>query len=232
MREIGGEVGRALGLVAAALGCLTLLLLLLFVGGLLFLGEWLFGSIGWGLLLGCELLLVIAVSALLAAVRAGGVKRAAITAGIAGLVAAVVLGASLVNLLWTAVGSAVLPGVEAGVRPLVTGTLVLAVVGLVIGLIVGAKFAKAKGAAAGAGIGILTGALLGAFTAIAFGPRVGIALALAVALTVFAATWGYLARTGIDVEELKKRFIPQATIDTARETIEWAKQQNPLAPRS
>jgi hypothetical protein len=242
MGEIGGEIGRALGLATAALGCLTLLLFLLFVGGLLFLGEWLFGSIGWGLLLGSELLLVISLASLLAAVRADGAKRAAITAGITGLLTAVVLGASLANLLWTAVGSALLPGVEEGVRPLVTGTLIVAVIGLVVGLIAGAKFAgnkytdtefaMAKGAAAGAGGGLLAGALFGAFSAIAFGPRVGIALALSLLLVVFAATWGFLARTGIDAEELKKRFIPQATIDTTRETIEWAKQQNPLAPRS
>ena len=232
MREIGGEIGRAVGLVAGALGCLTFLLLLLFVGGILFLGEWVFGSIGWGLLLGSEALLVIALSMLLAAVRAGGAKRAAITAGVTGLILIVVLGFSLTNLLWTAVGTALLPGIESGVRPLATGTLIVAVIGFVIGLIVGAKLGKAKGAAAGGGIGILAGALLGAFTAITIGPRVGIALAIAVSLVVFAATWGALARTRIDMDELKKRFIPQATIDTTRETIEWAKQQNPLAPRS
>jgi len=232
MREIGGEIARAVGLAFGAVGCLVLLLLLLFVGGILFLGEWIFGSIGWGLLLGCELLFVAAVAALLAAVRAGGAKRAAITAGITGLGLAVVFGASLTNLLWTAVGSALLPGVEAGVRPLATGMLVIEVIGIVAGLIAGAKFSKAKGAAAGAAIGLAAGALLGALTASSFGPRVGIALALAMMLIVFAATWGALARTRIDMDELKKRFIPQATIDTTRETIEWAKTQKPLGPRS
>ncbi len=235
MREIGGEIGRAVGLALVALGCLTLMLLLLFVGGILFLGEWIFGSIGWGLLLGCEALLVIAASALLAAVRADGAKRAAITAGITGLVLAVVFGASLTNLLWMAVGAALLPGVEAGVRPLVIGSLIVAVIGAVAGLVAGAKFApfgRAKSGAAGVAIGLAAGAVLGAFTATAFGPRVGIALALAVMLLVFAATWGALARTRIDIDELKKRFIPQATIDTTRETIEWAKTQNPLGPRS
>ncbi len=235
MREIGGEIGRAVGLAFAAVGCLTLLLLLLFVGGILFLGEWIFGSIGWGLFLGCEALLVIALSMVLAAVRAGGAKRAAITAGVTGLVLAVVLGCSLLNLLWTAVGAALLPGIEAGVRPLATGTLVVAVVGFVIGLIVGLKYAtfgKAKGGGAGAGGGLLAGAMFGAFSAIAFGPRAGIGLALAIMLLLFAATWGALARTRIDPEELKKRFIPRATIDTTKETIEWAKRQNPLGPRS
>ncbi len=235
MREIGGEIGRAVGLAFGAVGCLTLLLLLLFVGGILFLGEWIFGSIGWGLLLGSEALLVIALSMVLAAVRAGGAKRAAITAGITGLILAVVLGASLTNLLWTAVGAALLPGIEAGVRPLLTGTLVVGVIGLVVGLIVGLKYAtfgKAKGAGAGAGGGLLAGAVFGAFSAIAFGPRVGIALAIAVMLLLFAATWGALARTRMDMDELKKRFIPQTTIDTTRETIEWAKTQNPLGPRS
>ena len=33
-------------------------------------------------------------------------------------------------------------------------------------------------------------------------------------------------------DELKKRFVPQASIDTVKETIEWAKARNPLAPKS
>ena len=232
MAEIGAEIARAAGLVLAAAGCLGFMALFLLVGGLLFLGEWIFGSIGWGLLLGCELFLVAAVSAVLAAVRAGGTGRAAITAGITALVAAVVFGASLTNLVWITVGAAILPGVESGVRPLVVGTLFLAIIGLVVGAAVGAKFGRVIGAAIGLAVGLVAGALLGAFTAVAFGPRVGIALALATAIPVFAGTWAFLGRTRLDPEELKKRFVPQATIDTFKETIEWAKARNPLAPKS
>ena len=55
--EIVGEVKRMVALGALALGALLMVALLLTIGGLLFLGEWLFGSIGWGVLLGTLLLL-------------------------------------------------------------------------------------------------------------------------------------------------------------------------------
>jgi hypothetical protein len=41
-----------------------------------------------------------------------------------------------------------------------------------------------------------------------------------------------VASNGIDVEALKKRFIPQSTIDTTKETIEWAKARIPRGPAS
>ena len=58
--EIVDEVKRMVALGAGALGILLLAAMLLFIGGFLFLGEWLFGSIGWGVLLGFLLLLDIA----------------------------------------------------------------------------------------------------------------------------------------------------------------------------
>ena len=39
-------------------------------------------------------------------------------------------------------------------------------------------------------------------------------------------------RAGIDVEALKQRFWPQATIDTAKESFEWAKARLPRGPGS
>ena len=52
--EIKGEVARAAGLGAAAIAAAILLSLLLAIGGMLFTGEWIFGSIGWGVLLGAS----------------------------------------------------------------------------------------------------------------------------------------------------------------------------------
>ena len=34
-------------------------------------------------------------------------------------------------------------------------------------------------------------------------------------------------RTGIDVEALKNRFIPNQTIDTSKETLEWLQKRMP-----
>ena len=69
--EIGGEIKRA-----AALGGLALLLLfvaamLIVIGALLCLGEAIFGSIGWGVLDGAELLIGVGVLLILAIVDLG-----------------------------------------------------------------------------------------------------------------------------------------------------------------
>ena len=81
--------------------------------------------------------------------------------------------------------------------------------------------------------GLVAGGLLGAFLAVDFGWRVGAALGFA---TWYAMYMGVLAAgvtaKGIDPGQLKARFWPQATIDTTKETIEWAKEKNPLGPRS
>ena len=41
-----------------------------------------------------------------------------------------------------------------------------------------------------------------------------------------------LQRQGIDADQLKRRFWPQETIDTTKESIEWAKARLPRGPRS
>ena len=63
--EIGAEIGRVALLAGAAFGALFVLGLLLPIGGLLFLADWLLGSIGWGVLLGLLLLLDVAMIAVL-----------------------------------------------------------------------------------------------------------------------------------------------------------------------
>jgi hypothetical protein len=65
--EIVDAVKRVIGLALAALALLLAAGLLLLIGGVLFLGEWLFGSIGWGVLLGFLLFLDLAINAGLAA---------------------------------------------------------------------------------------------------------------------------------------------------------------------
>lgn len=65
--EISAEIGRVAVLGGIAFVSLLLLGLLLPIGGLLFLGEWLLGSIGWGVLLGSVLLLDLALILILVA---------------------------------------------------------------------------------------------------------------------------------------------------------------------
>ena len=70
--EIGAEIGRMALLAGVAFGALFLLGILLPIGGLLFLADWLLGSIGWGVLLGVLVLLDVALIAVLAALGVPG----------------------------------------------------------------------------------------------------------------------------------------------------------------
>ncbi|MHB8459910.1 MAG: hypothetical protein ACYDAK_05275 [Candidatus Limnocylindrales bacterium] len=234
--EIAVEIQRVALLAGAAVAALLFLGVLLPVGLILFLGEWLFGSIGWGLLLGSELCLAIAVTALvlglgLPARRVGSAFGWAVATGV---VLAIVLGAALTNTAWTQLGMSVAPGVESGVRPLVVGTAALAAVGAVLGLILGARSggrAALGGIVGGAIGGAIVGAIVGALSAVRFGAGPGVALGVAVGLATWSTLLGMgLGRTGVDTDALKARFWPSQTIETTKETIEWVRERTPLGP--
>src|SRR6188474_1735667 len=101
--EIVGEVRRMVALAGLALGLLFMVALMLTLGLLLFLGEWLFGSIGWGVLLGTVLLLDLALVALLVALGVAGsrIGTAFVVAVVLGIVVGVVLGFDLTHRGWT-----------------------------------------------------------------------------------------------------------------------------------
>ena len=233
MEAVGREIGRASGLAGAAIALLILMFLLVAIGGMLFTGEWLFGSIGWGVLLGAELLIALALTAVLTALYVPGLGRDAVIAVLPGIAVALILGLNLPNELFKRIGEAANLSVDPAVLPLVVGVVLVAVFGALVGLFTGARGGGAKGAFGGLFAGALLGALLGAFLSITFGLRVGIALGIA---TYFAAWAGFMGlrvrRQGINVEVLKARFIPQTTIDTTKESIEWAKARVQREPKS
>jgi len=228
--EIKGEVARAALLAGIALACVVVLGFLLTVGLLLFIGEAAFGSMGWGVLHGTLLLVGVAVMAGLLAIRVSGVGVAFLTALVSGAIVAVLLGTQLPNEAWRRIGEGLNLGIDAGMLPLVVGAVVMAIVGAVAGAIGGSR----SGAAAGGLIGgLVLGAIVGALSALTPGWRVAIALGVTVWLLSWTILMGALvARTGVDREALKARFWPQTTIDTTKETIEWAKARMPLGPRS
>ena len=233
LNEIKGEVARAAGLAALAIAVVILASLLVAIGGILVAGEWIFGSIGWGVLLGTELLLAVAVTAGLVALRVPGLGKDLLIALLPGIAVGLILGFNLPNALFAAIGDATNLGVDPAVRPLVVGLLLVGLVGALAGLVLGAR---AGGPGAGVGglvAGFLLGALVGAFLAITFGPRVSAALGVA----TFLVAWPILMalrtqRQGIDLEALKARFYPALTIDTTKESIEWAKARVQREPRS
>jgi hypothetical protein len=287
--EIKGEVLRTLALGGLAAFSLVFVAFLLLIGLFLFLGEWLFGSLGWGVLLGAELLIATAVFAVLAALRSTGLTRAFAIAFALAIVVGAVFGTNVLNTLYrqiadqfatvadpgdisfgygAAIGAALfglgglLFGARGGTasgavggligglivgallgllgaglvrlainpdsRPMVVGILIWAAIGLIVGAFVGGRAGGGQGAVTGAGIGLVVGGLFGAFSAITFTWHVSIAIALAVLLGVAPVLAGaFAASGGIDLEALKARYIPQATIDTTKETIEWAQTRIP-----
>ena len=227
---IAGEIGRLAGLIAAAIAILLLAGLLVVVGTSLFLGEWLLGSIGWGVLEGFLALVAIAIAAVLLAIGVEGGRLARSFA--VGLLVAIVLGVALglewPNQAYAAAGEAARLNVAEGERPLVVGLLLGSLVGVLVGFAMAIRIGSGGGRV-GAIVGLaVVGALAGAFTAITFGPQVG----AGVGITVGYVTWIVLmavdvARRGVDFEAMKDRFYPTQSIDTGKETLEWLKTRMP-----
>jgi len=204
---IGGEIARVAALAGIALAAVIFAATLVVVGTSLFLGEWLLGSMGWGILHGLLLFIAIATACGLAAAGVSGSRLAqAFAAGVAvGVLLAIVFGLGLFNNVYARIGEAVLPNVEAGVRPLVVGLAIGAIIGLT-----------------------LLGALVGGFTAITFGWQVSVGIGVAAGYITWIALMAIdIARTGVDIDVLKARFTPTQTIETSKETLEWLQKRMP-----
>jgi hypothetical protein len=242
LSEILDEARRVALLAGAALGLVLFAVILVTVGSSLFIGEWLFGSIGWGIVHVTELTLTGALVCVLVAVDVPKERLLArlVPAILVGVVVAVVAGLSLPNRLWEALGATIVPSLEPVNRPLIVGLGVGAGLGLVLGIVAGVR-SSARGSlgatvagALGWGVGAaLGGAIVGACSAITFGSRVGIALGVATALGSWAGLSGLEARRiGADPEAFMRKFYPNRTIETTKETIEWVREQTPLGPKS
>ncbi len=90
---VGQELGIIVGLAAGALVLLLVALLLLYIGGWLFFGDWLFGSMGWGIIHGT--LLNVAIIGLIAVNLAGGSQRGYFVGLFVGVVVGLAVGVVL-----------------------------------------------------------------------------------------------------------------------------------------
>lgn len=230
--EIKGEVAWIAAFVGIAIACALLLGILVPVGGILFAGDWLFGSIGWGLLHGTLTLVAAALTAIVVGLKVKGVGTDVAAAAVIGIVLSILFGASLPHAGWELLGTATgafLPQWQA----LAVAVIAVGALGLLLGLVGGARSGGISGGVIGLILGGLAGAALGAFTAISFDVQAGAAVGVTIGLMAWIVLLGArTARQGIDTEALKARLWPQTTIDTTMETIEWAKAKNPLGPRS
>lgn len=232
--EIVDEVKRMVALIGLAIGVVIIAALLFSLGLLLFLGEWLFGSIGWGVLLGTLLLVDIAVVAVLLALDVKGARLGSslLIALVIGVVVGLVFGLDLTHRGWTALGDQVASYYDASTRTVVLALGASAGVGAVLGLL--ARMREGVGAAIGGVIvGAIVGLLLGWLTVISLPATIGAALGVLAALIA----WPILAardvmQTGVDGEAIMKKFTPDETIGLTKETIEWVRARMPLAPKS
>ena len=228
---IGTEIGRVAALGGLAFLLVVFAVFLLVIGISLGLGEWLLGSMGWGVIDGVLAFLAVAMAAVLFALGISGrrIGLAFLGGVLVGILVGVVLGLGLLNQLYTAIGDALAIAVDPGIRPLVVGVLLGGFVGLIGGIVAAVSMSASGGGrfAAFAGLTVL-GVALGAFTAITFGPQVGAAIGITVGYIAWIAFMGIdVARTGIDQEALKTRFTPVQTIETSKETLEWLQKRMP-----
>ena len=189
------------------------------VGTALFLGEWIFGSMGWGILHGALFSIATAVVLVFGAlrIRRGFLAGMLLVAVLIGVAVGTILGLAWPNAAYASIGESVVPGIDAGIRPLVVGVAIWAAVFALVGLLGGARAGGASGAVGGLVAGAILGALFGAFTAITFDLQAGAALGVTVTLVAWPAL-SALGLRGFDPEDLKRRFTPQASIDAAMET--------------
>ena len=223
---IAGEAQKVAALIGIAVGIVLFAIILAVIGTSLFLGEWILGSLGWGVLHGVQLFVAIAIASVLLAlgVSGGRIAGAFVIAVMIGVVIGVVMALGLPNQAYTSIGGSALPGIEPGVRPLLVGVLIVGGLGLLVGLI-----AAFRGGGAGAAIGgLLVGVVIGAISAVDSGPQVGAGIGIAVGYLVWIGLMVLdVSRSGIDIEAFKARFYPTQTIETSKETLEWLKSKMP-----
>lgn len=224
--EIMGVVKTLGALAGVALVVALLTGNLVYVGTWLFLGEWLFGSLGWGvlhgLLFGIGLLVMLAVAMLGAG--AGRAITGLLVGAVLGILVAVLLGSNIVpDTLGTLTTGTTFGGLDPAAW--VAGGIGAVVLGL-IGLLVGGRAGGAKGAIGGlivlAILGLLLGLLIGTRHDWPFAGGVGVTVALLVWIGMQALTF---RQAGELIEKRTAQLKPTETIETAKETKEWLGQQ-------
>jgi hypothetical protein len=225
---VGREVAIIIGLAVAALARPVLTHKLLYVGPVQLLGEWLFGSMGWGIIHGT--LLAAAIITAIGLNLAGGWMGAYGRGFVLGLVMAVLLSLLFAsNILRT--------GAVEGARSIESTiplhpNLLPTLVGLVVGAIIVGILALAaawrsewrrQASVAGLIVGALFGAILGSAVfdnpgAVAIGVTVGFIVWIASAIALAAGR-------GFDPEARYARLVPRESIESFQATRDFVTRQ-------
>ena len=239
--EIGLITDRAkvaLAFIGAALALVIFAALVATVGTPLFIGEWIFGSIGWGVLHAVLFGIAVAVACVMLALELTP-RHVALTlvgAALVGLVVGGILFLNLPHAGWAWVGEQVDAGttidVDPAYRPLVTAAFFGALVGAIVGMLAFAWQSRSFSAAIG---GLFVGAIaLGAFcafTAITFSVQCAAGIGIAVTL----ALWPVLVTRPIwnqtyDWDGLASKYWPGLTVEVIQQTIDEVKLRLPEMP--
>jgi hypothetical protein len=230
-------IGEQVKAIAAFVGGIVVLALyavsLLVIGGTLFLGEWIFGSIGWGVLHGILVAAAIIIVLALSIIEAPRqlITRPLVWGIVAGVGTTLVLGLNVPRNLseWIAdyVIANLVPTLDPRYAPAVVAMIAFAVVVGVVGLIVGARGQGALGAVSGLIVGALLGALIGIlFGGLVFDWRVAAAIGLTVGLITWIALMGWRAtKANLDPQVRFEKLWPRETYETALETKTWLEQE-------
>lgn len=230
LSRAGRELAIIVALVLAAVVLAALLGTLLYVGTFLFLGEWLFGSMGWGLIHGTlvTLALIAGIGLNLAGAWMGAYLRGFLGGTLVTVLLSVVFAS---NVLRTAAVEAARASEEAiALHPNLLPTLVgLVAGGLALGLlaIVGGWRAGATSVGPLALGGLVIGAGLGAILgSVEFDLRGAVAISLVIGLLTWVALAAGLAtRRGFDVEARYAALVPRETMAGFEETREFLMRQ-------
>lgn len=235
----GHDLAIIVGMVVAALSFVVVALLLIAIGTFLFLGEWLFGSMAWGILHGTLFLVLLCVP--IGVNLAGGSATATIR-GIA-------TGMAVTLVLWIVFASNVLRdaavqagdslessiGLEPALLPTLVGLVAGAVVlGIALALIGSRRGMGVRLGVSGLVLGALVGSLLGSVT---FDTKGALAIALTIGLlTAIVVIVLVAVRQGFDPESRYERLVPRESIAMAEESKkflvrQWRRQRRKVIGR-
>lgn len=229
---IGAEIKGIAALSGGIAAIFVFATTLLAIGGILFIGEWLFGSIGWGVLHGLLLSigLITAMALLILDVPRILVTRSLLWALVIGALVSVGLGLNLARQAATRaadyVMANVVPNLDPVWAPVVVAVVVVGVGVGVIGFVLGLR-SGGRRAVGGLLAGLVLGALLGAFLGgVIFEGRVGAALGVAAGAVAWPAFMGVRAvRTGIDPAARFGKLWPRETYESALATKAWLEEE-------
>jgi len=234
----GKELGIIVGLAAGALALAAIIGILLYVGSALFLGEWLFGSMGWGIIHGT--LLPVAIIGVIGVNLGGGDVRAYGWGALVGLIVGIALSVLLLTnsgnegaewgsrLLRESIGEDALPFGPEWVATL-TGLVVGAIIGAIAALLAGWRLHWRFGSpvllsVVGLAVGGFIGAIYASTRYEAPDGVIGFAIMIGL-LTWIIAGLALAARRGFDPEARYANIMPRESIASFEKTRDFLMEQ-------